>query len=78
MAQLLVWTEPLSGSNCYLMGEEGGCLVVDPNDPEPCPCGGQGCLERLVCRRRMRERLQMHRTLRKITGRRTRIWKMYI
>lgn len=33
MAQLLVWTEPLSGSNCYLMGEEGGCLVVDPNDP---------------------------------------------
>ena len=33
MAQLLVWTEPRSGSNCYLMGEEGGCLVVDPNDP---------------------------------------------
>ena len=34
-----------------------GHMVVDPNDPEPCPCGGQGCLERLVCRRRMRERL---------------------
>lgn len=34
-----------------------GHMVVDPNDPEPCPCGGHGCLERLVCPRRMRERL---------------------
>lgn len=34
-----------------------GHMVVDPTDPEPCPCGGQGCLERLVCRKRMRERL---------------------
>lgn len=28
-----MWTDPLSGSNCYLVGERGGCLVVDPNDP---------------------------------------------
>lgn len=34
-----------------------GHMVVDPNDPEPCPCGGRGCLERLVCPKRMRERL---------------------
>lgn len=33
MARLLTWTEPLSGSNCYLVEEGGGCLVVDPNDP---------------------------------------------
>lgn len=33
MARLLAWTEPLSGSNCYLVEEGGGCLVVDPNDP---------------------------------------------
>ena len=33
MAELAVWTDPLSGSNCYLVGEGGGCLVVDPNDP---------------------------------------------
>ena len=29
-----VWTDPLSGSISYLVGEGGGCLVVDPNDPE--------------------------------------------
>lgn len=33
MVSLAVWTDPLSGSNCYLVGEGGGCLVVDPNDP---------------------------------------------
>ena len=36
-----------------------GHLTVAPEDPEPCPCGGHGCLERMVCRKRMRERLAM-------------------
>lgn len=34
MAELAVWTEPLAGSNCYLLEEEGACAVVDPNDPK--------------------------------------------
>ncbi len=32
MAQLVVWTEPLAGSNCYLLGQAGRCVVVDPGD----------------------------------------------
>lgn len=34
-----------------------GHLIVAPEDPEPCPCGSHGCLERMVGRKRMRERL---------------------
>lgn len=26
-------TEPLTESNCYLLGEDGGAVVIDPNDP---------------------------------------------
>lgn len=33
MAELITLTEPLSGSNCYLLGQEGYCLVIDPGDP---------------------------------------------
>lgn len=35
-----------------------GHIIVDPNDEEQCPCGGHGCLERLVRPNRMRERLR--------------------
>lgn len=41
MAELIRWTEPRAESNCYLLGEEGGAVVVDPNDP----AGPQGLLE---------------------------------
>ena len=34
------WTEPLAESNCYLLGEAGRAVVIDPNDP-------RGPLERL-------------------------------
>ncbi|MBC5581724.1 ROK family protein [Anaerofilum sp. BX8] len=34
-----------------------GHIIVEPDDPEPCPCGGHGCLERMVSSGRMRERL---------------------
>ena len=27
------WTEPLAESNCYLLGEAGRAVVIDPNDP---------------------------------------------
>lgn len=37
MASLTVWTEPLADSNCYLLEEDGACLIVDPNDPEALP-----------------------------------------
>lgn len=29
-----MWTEPLADSNCYLLGEAGACVVIDPNDPK--------------------------------------------
>lgn len=32
-AELIVRTEPLAGSNCYLLGEAGRCVVIDPGDP---------------------------------------------
>ena len=34
MAELVSWTDPLLESNCYLLGEAGGCVVIDPNDPK--------------------------------------------
>lgn len=34
MAELVSWRDPLSESNCYLLGEAGACVVIDPNDPE--------------------------------------------
>ena len=37
------WTEPLAESNCYLLGEAGRAVVIDPNDP-------RGPLERLEAR----------------------------
>lgn len=37
-----MWTEPRAESNCYLLGEGGGCVVIDPNDP----VGPQEVLER--------------------------------
>ena len=40
MLRLERWTEPLAESNCYLLGEGGGAVVIDPNDP-------RGPLERL-------------------------------
>ena len=40
MLRLERWTEPLAESNCYLLGEAGGAVVIDPNDP-------RGPLERL-------------------------------
>lgn len=52
----IFWNGELDVGDNQLCGAFGH-MVVDPNDPEPCPCGGRGCLERLVCRRRMRERL---------------------
>lgn len=33
MAELIRWTEPRAESNCYLLWEGGGAVVVDPNDP---------------------------------------------
>lgn len=32
MAELIICTEPLAGSNCYLLGEGGRCVVIDPGD----------------------------------------------
>lgn len=43
MAELIRWTEPLAESNCYLLGERGRAVVVDPNDP----AGPQTLLEQL-------------------------------
>ena len=40
MLRLERWTEPLAESNCYLLGEAGRAVVIDPNDP-------RGPLERL-------------------------------
>lgn len=37
MAELIRWTDPLTGSNCYLLGEAGRAVVVDPNDPSGPP-----------------------------------------
>lgn len=34
-----------------------GHIIISPEDPEPCPCGSHGCLERMVGRKRMKERL---------------------
>ncbi len=34
MLELERWTEPLAESNCYLLGEEGHAVVIDPNDPQ--------------------------------------------
>ncbi len=33
MAELSLWTEPLAESNCYLLSEDGACVVIDPNHP---------------------------------------------
>ena len=33
MLRLERWTEPLAESNCYLLGEAGRAVVIDPNDP---------------------------------------------
>lgn len=43
MVRLERWTDPLAESNCYLMGEEGHAIVIDPNDP----AGPLDCLARL-------------------------------
>lgn len=43
MIRLERWTEPLAESNCYLLGEEGRAVVIDPNDP----AGPLSCLEGL-------------------------------
>lgn len=43
MAELMRWTDPLTESNCYLLGERGRAVVVDPNGP----AGPQALLERL-------------------------------
>lgn len=40
-----------------------GHIIVDPADLEPCSCGSHGCLERIVCRKRMRERLIQQKEL---------------
>ena len=34
MSELTLWTEPLAESNCYLLAEDGGCVVIDPNHPQ--------------------------------------------
>ncbi len=41
----------LSGKNS-LIGEIGH-MIIDPNDPERCGCGGVGCFERLVSQERI-------------------------
>lgn len=41
MTELIRWTEPQAESCCYLLGEEGRAVVVDPNDP----AGPLGLLE---------------------------------
>lgn len=41
----------LSGKNS-LIGEIGH-MILDPNDPEECGCGSQGCFERFVSPRRL-------------------------
>lgn len=33
MMEVERWTEPLAESNCYLLGENGYAVVIDPNDP---------------------------------------------
>lgn len=33
MLELERLEDPLTESNCYLLGEEGGAVVIDPNDP---------------------------------------------
>lgn len=33
MLRLERWTDPLTESNCYLLGEDGHAIVIDPNDP---------------------------------------------
>lgn len=43
MMDLALWTDPLADSNCYLLGEGGACVVIDPNDPK----GPAGRLEEL-------------------------------
>ncbi len=40
MLRLERWTDPLTESNCYLLGEDSFAAVIDPNDP-------QGPLDRL-------------------------------
>ena len=47
MLRLERWTEPLAESNCYLLGEAGRAVVIDPNDP-------RGPLERLEALNRER------------------------
>ena len=32
-----MFTEPLFESNCYILEEDGACIVVDPNDPAAVP-----------------------------------------
>ena len=39
-----------------LIGEIGH-IMLDPSDPEPCICGGHGCLERLVSVARLRKQV---------------------
>ena len=34
MSELTLWTEPLAESNCYLLAEDRGCVVIDPNHPQ--------------------------------------------
>ena len=41
MAELLRLEDPLTGSNCYILGSGGGAVVVDPNRADLPPA----CLE---------------------------------
>lgn len=41
-----------------LIGEIGH-IMMDPSDPEPCSCGGHGCLERLVSVARLRKQVMV-------------------
>lgn len=34
MAELERWTQPLAESNCWMLGEDGRAVVIDPNDPK--------------------------------------------
>ena len=34
MSHLLIWTDPLTESNCYVLAQGGACVVIDPNHPQ--------------------------------------------